>query len=580
MIPQYFIDVEKMPLTPTGKIDRMALPAPKTDTAQTGEYEAPVNEIEKQIILIWQEILGKENIGIHSNFFDLGGHSLLIITLISRLGQLFQVKLQLKDVFDNPTVKALSRLVSGSRQGMFSAIEPTEKKEYYALSSAQKRLLVLQQSKPDSIAYHIPGVYVWEGDLNVERFEAAFQRMVERHETLRTSFCLVQGVSVQCIQQTVDFKITFAKCSESQAQEKIKTFRRPFDLGQPPLLRVELLQIEEKKYFISFNIHHIISDAYSMQVLIREFAYLYEGKSPEPLAIQYKDFAAWQNRFLNLPDYKTQEKYWLNTLENFQFTRLPVDKFHSGNPEKGGQESHFMDKIMTEKIGHLARKYGITRFALIISVFFIVLAREISQKDITIGIPSTHREHHQLRDIIGIFINVLLIREKVDIDDSFLNHMLKMKQTIIAAMSNQDYPYEFLYAKIKENTNFKENELFTILFNYFPTEESIDILTGLFRITKYTREETTAKYDATVYVMDMTHTVGLNLVYRENLFSAARMKRLMDHFIMALEKVLADENIKIIDIFRESTRTQGTDDFAAEYDTYYEDDEMLPAEKI
>jgi len=574
MVPQFFTGIEKMPLTPNGKVDRKALPEPGIDLSQANNFSEPVNEIETQIMLIWKEILGKENIGIDSNFFELGGHSLLIISLVSRIHQEFKVKLQLKHVFDNPTVKTLSKVIQHSRQTRFSSIQPAEKRDYYEVSSAQNRLYILQQSEPANTAYHIPGVYLWEGDLNFNRFETAFQQLVNRQELLRSSFCIIDGVTKQRFHPIVDFKILFSTGTEAQAKEKVMTFRRPFDLENPPLFRVELFKVEEKKYFIFFDIHHIISDAFSMQVLINEFKDFYDGKSLKPLKVQYKDFAVWQNRFFYRKEYKVQEQYWLKTLDNFQFTRLPVDKFQPRDQGEGKQKSYILNKEMVEKINRLTRKYSITRFSLMISVFIIVLAREINEKDITIGIPSTHREYDVLKKIIGIFLNVLLIRGKVDVNESFLDFLLKMKRIIIDAITNQDYPYESLYTKIKESSGSKENELFTILFNYFPLENAgEEIFTGESRLTRYSHGNVSSKYDVTFYAQDMQQTLGLNLVYKDNLFSENRMQRLMDNFLIVLKKVLEDEKIKILDTLGENNTN--IDDFSSEFDQYYENDEMM-----
>ncbi|MCP5106661.1 MAG: non-ribosomal peptide synthetase, partial [bacterium] len=303
MIPAFFIPLERIPLTPGGKVDRKALPEPEAPSG--GEYIAPTDEIEETLAVIWSEVLHieKEKISIAGNFFRLGGHSLKATVMVGRIHKAFDIKVPLTEIFRLPTIRQLAQYIRESAKEKYSAIVPVEEKEYYILSSAQKRLYILQQMDMQSIAYNMPQVIQLDGKVDKERMEDAFKRLIRRHESLRTSFIMVNEEPVQKIHKNVEFKIHNIVGTEHRSV--------PFDLQSAPLMRVGLVKLGEEKYIFMMDMHHIITDGISMDILEREFGLLLDGSSLPPLSLRYKDYAEWQNGDVQREYLKRQELYWL-----------------------------------------------------------------------------------------------------------------------------------------------------------------------------------------------------------------------------------------------------------------------------
>ncbi|MGD2084798.1 MAG: amino acid adenylation domain-containing protein [Candidatus Aminicenantes bacterium] len=556
MIPSYFVMLERIPLTSNGKVDWRVLPEP--EKAPGHQYLAPRDEIEEKLVEIWKEVLGGSaaaeptGISVDANFFELGGHSLKATLLIAKIHKIFDVNIPLTDIFTSPTIRELAGYIKAAALEKYISIEPAEVKEYYVLSSAQKRLYILQQMDLNNSSYNMPGVFIFEGKLNRKKIEKAFQRLIDRHEPLRTSFCWVDGEVVQKIDDQVEFRVSHKTISVNRTQEelrsRIKRFVKPFDLGKAPLLRVEIIELREEKHFVLFDMHHIISDGSSMEITVNDFVQLYENKHLDPLPVQYKDYAAWQNKQLSKDKLKKQEKYWLKKMDGFVFTQLPIDDFDSYNRVEGREERLKIDTTLYEKIETFCNKYNVTRFIFMIAVFEIVLAREIDQTDITIGIPVSLRKHSDLNHLIGIFLNVVLIRTIINDEDTFLTHLSKNKKTVIEDLSHQDYPYELLDSKIKESGHLKNSELFSILFNDFPGEVEQKISTRDFEIRPFEISEISPKYHMTVYVFDAYEYMTLNVVYKGNLYSDYSIKCLLEDFSSAIRLVVENEDITISEL--------------------------------
>jgi tyrocidine synthetase-3 len=571
MIPSFFVSLDNIPLTPNGKVDRKALPGTGPGTFAR-DFAGPRNDTEMKLVEIWSELLGihMEKIGINDNFFHLGGHSLKATTLISKIHKEFKVKIPLAEMYKNPTIRELSQFFMGSSKGKYESLEPVEKKKYYELSSAQKRLYIWQQINVSRIDYNMPGVFIFEGKLDRKNFEKAFQSLIGHHETLRTSFCQVNGEVVQKIVDHVELRLEYKKRdTEEDVKNRIKEFLKPFDLSKPPLLRLELIELEKEKHFVLFDMHHIISDGTSLEILVNDFANLYRGKHPGPLPVQYKDYAAWQKKVLNEETLKLQERYWLKQLDGFLFTRFPIDHFDSYFRVEGKKESLKIDASLYDKIEKFCIQHNVTKFVFMLTIFEIVLARLIDQTDITTGMPVSIRKHPDLKDVMGIFLNVLLIRTMVDYKDTFLNHLLRNKQTVIEALDNQDYPYEMLNYKISENDSLKNKELFSILFNYLPVETNKEIFSGDVKIRPLETPEISPKYDMTLYVYDVDEYMTVNLVYKSNIYKEYLIKCLLDDLLTITRLSLENEGMKISKL---TPQDEVDYNFEGEFEKYYDMD--------
>lgn len=545
MIPSYFVILDTIPLTPNGKIDRKALPAPKVVTEKS--QVPPRNEIEKKLSVIWSEVLSHPQVGIDDNFFQLGGHSLKATAAISRIQKELNIKLPLIEFFKTPTIRGLVDSLKSPGYRKYKSIPPVEKREYYELSSAQKRLYILQQGDMKNTSYNMTEIYIFKGKLNQQTFEAAFQGIIDQHEALRTSFCQVSGEVFQKIEDHVSLKLAYKKISdEKEITNQVREFVKPFDLSRAPLFRAELIKLNEKKHLVLFDIHHIISDGSSMWLLMKDFVRLYQGKPIEPLLVHYKDYTPWQDKLLNKKK-EEHEAYWLEELKGFVFTRFPPDHFDSYKRVEGKMQRLDIQALLYDKIEAFCNKHDITKFTFMIMVFEIVLAREIDQADITVGTPISIKNHHDLKHIMGIFLNVVLIRTVINEKNTFLNHLAKSKETVIGALNHQDYPYDKLHTKMNEIYDLKNDELFSILFNYLPVEENKEIMIEDFKIHSLELPEVIPKYDMTLYVYDAytQKSMVLNLVYKSNIYDAYTIKSVLKGVLDVIHRILENENIKL-----------------------------------
>ncbi|UCH98200.1 MAG: non-ribosomal peptide synthetase, partial [Candidatus Aminicenantes bacterium] len=368
----------------------------------TGTYAAPCTPTQEKLAVLWSELLGieKDHISIEANFFEMGGQSLKATILVSRIYKEFNVRLPLEEVFKTPDIKRLAGYIDRALPAKYISIEPAELKDYYVLSSAQARLYVLQQLDEHStgIGYNIPTVYVLEGIVEKARFESTFQRLIERHESLRTSFHMVNEEPVQRIHKHVEFEIEFTKSRDPGAKSCIYSFIRPFDLSQTPLLRVGLIKEEEKKHILMVDMHHITSDGISAEVFIREFMSLYEGEELPGLRIQYKDFSRWQNSEAHQKALKNQEQYWLEQMkEEIPYLNLPTDFTRPAIQSFEGSTLPFeISGPEAAALKTLALEKGTTLFMVLLTIYNIFLFKLSSQEDILIGTPVAGRRHVDL----------------------------------------------------------------------------------------------------------------------------------------------------------------------------------------
>ncbi|MCP5108987.1 MAG: amino acid adenylation domain-containing protein, partial [bacterium] len=390
MIPGYFVPLERIPMTPHGKVDRKALPEPGTGMG-TDSYTPPRDDVEKELVHIWSEILSieKDKISIDANFFQLGGHSLRATVMLAKVQKALNMELPVAQVFKSPTIKGLSNYIKESTPSKYISLEPAEKKEYYQLSSAQRRLYVLKDFDEQGISYNIPSLFTLEGDADKNRFESTFKRLIERHESLRTSFHMIAGEPVQRVHEGDDtaFEIEYDETGTGYTRDGyIKNFVRPFDFSKAPLLRVGLLKEDEKKYLLMVDMHHIISDGVSSGLLIREFVQFYDGKHLPHIELQYKDFSEWRNSSEAAESLKHQEEYWLREFAGeIPALDLPCDFPRPAIQRFEGKVLNFeIDKETLLGLKAYALEEGKTLFMMLFALYNIFLSKISTQEDIVV----------------------------------------------------------------------------------------------------------------------------------------------------------------------------------------------------
>jgi amino acid adenylation domain-containing protein len=564
MIPWFFVPMDRFPLTPTGKIDRKALPGP--DTYGVNEYVAPRGQVEKNLVPIWSRVLGVEAgiIGIDTNFFDLGGNSLKAIVMSGKIHKKFNANVSLTDIFKLQTIRGLAELINAATQSLYASINPAAKKEYYPLSSAQKRLYLLQQLDPESTSYNMPFTVVWPGEPGKKRLEETFKKLIERHEMLRTSFEMPGNEPVQRVHETraVDFSIEYYETNEKETRKLLKEFVTPFNLKQAPLMKASLIHInphmkETRHSVLAVDMHHIISDALSHAVLMQDFVSLYEGRENPPLRIQYRDFSLWQTSEKVRETIKQQEAFWLKEFEG----ELPVLDIHGDYPRPAAQ-SFAGDTVMfkigkeeTARIKACAAHEGATVQMVLLAIFNILLYRMSGQEDIIVGTSVSGRRHADLQKVIGMFANALALRNFPSGEKGFLEFLNQVKENSLRAYENQDYPFEDLVTNLLTHRDASRHPLFDVMFEIQgigggPGKKKLENSqeNKKINLTPYQQENKTTKIDLDWIGRETGEGLFFTVDYGTKLFKRETVERMVERFKEILRQVMEDKTVKLKDI--------------------------------
>ncbi len=549
MVPSYFIRLEKLPLTFNGKLDRKALPEPEGRIDTGVEYEKPEGMVEEKLAEIWQEVLKAEKIGRMDNFFELGGHSLKATVLVSRIHKEFNINIPLKEIFAGPTIAEMKKFIENAKEDFYASIKPAEKAQYYPMSSAQKRVYVLSQLGGGGITYNMPSALRIEGNIDTERLQAAFSQLIERHETLRTSFKTIDGELVQWVDDHVDFTVGYEEATEEKGKEIVRNFVKPFDLSKAPLLRAGLVKLKNDIYILMFDMHHIISDGVSMEILLREFSALYEGKELKPLQFQYRDYTVWQNQMYGNGSLKQQENYWLETLGgeipvlNMQtdFKRPAVQSF------EGGRVRFHLCSEIAGKLGEIAKENGATMYMVLLAAYNTLLYRYTGQEDIIVGSPIAGRPHADLQNIIGMFVNTLAMRNYPQGEKTYKQFLAEVREMALGAYENQDYPFEEIVEKLGLKGDMSRNALFDTMFALQNMETGIFELAGL-KAVPYGSGASISKFDITLAAIETQEGISFELEYGIKLYKKETMEALSEHFVNILKEVAENPEVKLKDI--------------------------------
>ncbi|WP_283591502.1 non-ribosomal peptide synthetase [Clostridium butanoliproducens] len=564
MIPSYFIQLEAMPLTPNGKIDRKKLPKPEGTMDIGIEYEEARNEIEEKLVEIWKDILNVNQVGINDNFFELGGHSLKAMSLVNKICKELNIEISLGQIFKNSTIKTLGEFIRNLNKSVHSTIEIVEEKEYYQVSSAQKRMYILNQIENVGISYNMPMMMTIKGELNINQFKKTMEELIRRHESFRTAFELIESNPVQKIYKDVTFEIAYSELGEGEIKDKIEKFIQPFELSKAPLLRVELIRLSENNHLFMMDTHHIISDGISTGIFIKEFIALYENKKLPKLKIQYKDFSQWQNNILKTEPIEKQKEYWLGKFnDEIPVLNMPTDYIRPAVRSFEGDVVKFqIEKELVEDINKLASETGTTLYMVLLGAYNVLLSKYTGQEDIVVGTPVSGRTHSDLDNIIGMFVNTIAMRNYPKGEKSFRKFLEEVKETSLEAYENQDYQFEELISQLDIARDFSKNPLFDVMFTF----QNIDIenieIEGL-KFRPYEFENKISKFDMTLSAIESKEKITFNLEYCTKLFKRETVERLSKHYVNILKAVVNNVEIKLseIDIISKEEKNQLLYDF-------------------
>jgi len=560
MIPAYQVALEEIPLTANGKVDRKSLPAPRMERESLSRpYEAPQGETETLLAAIWQELLGVEKIGRDDNFFELGGHSLLATRLMARLRESLDKEVPLRLLFEAPTLRELAGLIdSGAhlQQADWPPLRPMERPDPVPLSFSQQRLWFLDQLNPGSAQYNIPMAVIWHGPLDEEALRRTIGHIVQRHEALRTTFDADQGKPFVVIHEQLEPDIQFSDLRNLPEADRERQARRltrenalrPFNLQQGPLLRLHIARLDDQRYLLALTMHHIISDGWSANVLMREVQELYTAyhgkRTPDlpPLPIQFTDYAIWQRSWLKDERLEEQLDYWRRKIGmNPPYLEMPTDFERPAMQTFNGAVMEYTFSVETlHKLEGLARQNNHTLFMIMMAAWNALLFKYSGQELFLVGTPTANRRFRETEPLIGFFVNTLALRADLDADTPFHKVVEQVKQNLLEAQARQDVPFEMIVDALVSTRDMSRSPLFQVMFAYQNNRQTVSGgQDEAIHITPFESDEPVAKFDLSLSVIEHDNGVSAQLEYNTDLYRESTARRLLDHYAFLLQQIAA-----------------------------------------
>ncbi|WP_411372999.1 non-ribosomal peptide synthetase [Burkholderia pseudomallei] len=553
MVPSAYVRLDAWPLTPNGKLDRRALPAPADDAYARAEYEAPQGAKEEALAAIWRELLHVERVSRHDNFFELGGHSLLAVQLVSRLRQALSVEVALSTVFDAPVLSALASRLDDNTAEVLPPIPLAPRDGRIALSLAQQRLWFLTQLEGVSEAYHMSGAVRLDGPLNREVLQRALNRIVMRHEALRTCFVREEGEPIQVIQPHADLTVSYHDLREAeQSEQRAKDLSQahasaPFDLSRDLPVRVLLLQLEDEAHVVQVVMHHIASDGWSVGVFLQELSALYGSFIAEqddplaPLPLQYADYAAWQRRWLASGQLEKQGAFWQTNLSGAPtLLELPTDRPRPPKQSHAGASVEVkLGVALSERVKRLSQRHGVTPYMTLLSSWAAVLSRLSGQEEVVIGSPVAGRNRTEVEALIGFFVNTLALRLDLSSEPTVGELLKRTKAQVLSAQAHQDLPFDQVVERVKPPRSTAHPPLFQVMFVWQNAHEGSLQIPGL-RLSTWDDPLTMAPFELTLAVREHQDDIACTLTYATSLFDRATVERYLGHWLRQLDAMATD----------------------------------------
>ncbi|NJO27407.1 MAG: amino acid adenylation domain-containing protein [Richelia sp. SL_2_1] len=567
IVPAAFVILEALPLTPNGKVDRKALPIPELTQVSSSNIVPASTPIENLLAGIWAEVLSIEKVGIDNNFFELGGHSLIATRVISQIRQVFQLELPLRCLFEKPTIAGLAKEIENAIK-LDSAVEATSierisRSQQLPLSFAQQRLWFLAQLQPNSSFYNIPAAVRLQGELNHNALERSFNEIVRRHEALRSNFLSVEGQAVAVISEQKPIRLSILDISSLNAFQKeaeikhtiTQEAQQPFDISSDSLLRVKLLRLDEQEHIVLLTMHHIVSDGWSVGILVQEFSSLYSNFSNEKpisypeLPVQYVDFAAWQRQWLQGEVLETQISYWLKQLENApKVLELPTDHPRPAiQTFRGATYSFKLSKELSSALNRLSQQQGTTLFMTLLAGFQTLLWRYTAQEDIVVGSPIANRNRTEIEGLIGFFVNTLVLRTNLAGNPSFEELLKRVREVALGAYAHQDLPFELLVERLQPQRDLSYAPLFQVMFVLQNAPMSALGLPGL-TLTPLEGDNNTSKFDLTLYMTETESGLVGSLEYNTDLFEENSIQKMAAHLQTLLSGIIANPQQRLSEL--------------------------------
>ncbi|MHA2405206.1 MAG: amino acid adenylation domain-containing protein [Candidatus Hermodarchaeia archaeon] len=564
MVPSAFVLMERFPLTPNGKVDRLALPEPEwISPVREQVYVAPQSHVEKSLAITFEEILGVDCVGIYDNFFELGGHSLLAAQVTTRVREILNVDLPIRSLFDTPTLSDLAEFVENQlgRLPDFINIQSISREQRIPLSHFQEPLWFIDQLQPGNPAYILSTAFRLSGFLDLAGLENSINEIIKRHESLRTNFVVRNDEPVQIVSPNVEIKIDIIELDvsskinlEAQVQKLInQEARRSFDLEKDPLLRVKIIRLGEYDHVLSITLHHLVSDGWSQGVLLRELSFLYKAFSggmapPLPeLTIQYPDYALWHKRWFQENDLEPQLSYWREQLgSNPPVLELPTDKVRPAiQTYRGGKKFFKIPKEIYDELVVLSKHERCTTFMTVLAIFNTLLHRYTAQDSVIVGTPFANRTRPETESMIGLFLNMLVLNTDMAGDPTFRELLAQVREVTLEAYSNTDVPFERLVEALQPQRVLSQSPIFQVLIEMAP--KNVLDLEGL-TVTSLNVDNGSAQFDLSLRLEESLEGLEGHFEYNIDLFNSSTIDRIAGHFQAILRAVVSNPEVHISEI--------------------------------
>ncbi|MCK4258170.1 MAG: amino acid adenylation domain-containing protein [Halanaerobiales bacterium] len=518
------------------------------------------SDLENAVIESYKEVFGFDTITVDQDFFELGGDSLSAISLVSTIKNMLGIKVDIATLFIYPSPGTLAEYLAtyidqnSNTKKNNMIIKPIEKRDYYPQSSAQGRMYALYLLAKNNVAYNLPSATIIKGKLDIERFEKTLEKLTKRHESLRTSFEIREDQPVQIIHPTAQVSITYSEreiSNDDEINQLIYDFIEPFDLEKAPLYRVQLVKTDVDSYVLLFDFHHIITDGTSVEIIARDFNELYFGELASSPEIQYKDFAVWQNDYLRSEEIKEQRDFWLERLSgNLSVLELPTDfKRPPMKNFEGGRVYFSIEKELSNQLVNLGRQYGATLFMTLLSAWNVLLTRYSGQEDIIIGSPVANRTREEIEETVGMFVNMLVMRNRPEGKKRFIDFLNEVKEGTLEAFGNQDYQFDELVEQLNLKRKLNRNALFDVCFD-FQNMEFYDLEIEGIRFIPHQFEPKTAAYDLLLTCQEnkKEEVIEGYIEYATGLFKKETIEQMVEHFRTLLTSITTEQELLLEDI--------------------------------
>ena len=554
MLPSLLQPLEQWPLTPNGKVDRKALPKMAGD--ETRNYVPPRNPVEQALCEIWAQVLGLDQVGIEDNFFEIGGHSLLATRIISRCRSRFQVEVPLRELFESPTVATLAVLVEKSKNKLSAPpIEIAPAGTALPLSFAQQRLWFIDQLNPGNVAYLMPGAFKIHGPLNNECFIQALKKVVKRHQILRTRILSRDGEGWQEVYDASAWQPHLIDLSAEENQQALieklikSNSNTALDLGDDALFKITLAKLSDNETLLVSCMHHIIGDGWSFGLLLRELAFYYgleNGQADEqdlpPLPVQYGDYSFWQRSWMQGEVLDAHIRFWQDHLHgapavlNLPFDR-PRPKVQSF---EGSNYAFTLEKTLADKLKAVSQDQQITLFMLLLGAYKIQLSRYSGQKDICVGLPVAGRDHAPTEQLIGLFLNAIVLRTRFEGNATLADYYQQLKSSLLACLSHQDLPAEILLEQLNIERSLSHAPVAQVGFQLQNFDElgELPAFAGL-ELESLPLGRVSSKYDMTFILRESQDGLGGVVEYSTALFDESSIAEFVQHYITLLGNIVS-----------------------------------------